>query len=350
MIFLHKNNIPPTHSNHVRSLSHRLFPYLVFLALTFPSAARASEIIPLYGFNQSPVIGIFGLPTLDPARVLDKNETAFSIRGQISNNYSGAVNATERLIFDGETHRLILVVRQGMGSGREWAMELPYFSHNGGFLDSSVERFHDTFGFKQGGRTDVPRDRIDYRFTRKGENLFRVNRPVSGVGDLRLAGAVQLRREAAQNGYDVALRGSLKLPTGDSAYLFGSGSTDLAMWLSIAREARPKTWKGYGGVGLLLMGQGDVLPSQQHRYVGFGTLGFARKFSSRLTFNAQLDAHTPFYDGTSFRQFNAYAAQGLVGLVWEFAPKTYFEFSVAEDVVVNTSPDAVFQISVTLPF
>lgn len=334
----------------MHSLTYRLFLSAVVAVLATPGMAHASEIVPLYSFNQSPVIGIFGLPAIGSARVLKKEETVLAFRTQISNNYTGADNGREQLSLDGESYRNSFMMNRGLGAGREWGVELSYLMIDGGFLDGPIEGFHDLFGFKQGGRDTVPRKRVNYRFTRQGQDLFRVDEPVSGPGDFRFTAATQLQKKSAENGYDVALRGSLKLPTGNSTDLLGSGSTDLAVWLSAARAMRPNAWNGYGGIGLMLMTTGDVLPAQQQRQILFGALGFARKISAQLSFNVQLDGHSPFYSDTGFRQFNAYALQGLIGIVWEFLPKTYLEFSGTEDVIVNTSPDAVFLLSLTLPF
>jgi len=334
----------------------RTFHALPLLCLFFLSgkAAGASpgpylDTAPLYSFNQSPLVQIYGLPALGGARVLGRNESKLAMHLQIANNFSGSSNQTESLNLDGETHRLTLAWRQGLGQGLEWGIELPYLTHNGGFLDSTIERWHKTLGLPNGGRENVPHGLIDYRYTRNGVDLIRVDHPVSGMGDLRLSAAKQLVVPESSGGV-MALRASLKLPTGNDTELLGSGSTDLALWLSAASTRPPDSWNLYGGGGLLLMNNGDVLPSQQRNRVAFGTLGFSRKFFPSVAVNAQLDAHSPFYDGTSFRQMSTYAVQGLLGLNWEFQPGRYMEFSASEDVLVDTSPDVVFNLSLAFTF
>jgi hypothetical protein len=335
----------------VHSLSLRRLQCLLILAgnIALPAAAGSAEVIPLYSSNLSPLVQIYGLPALGEARVLNKNEANVSLRMQIANNSSSASNQVEQLFLDGETHRLALMMRQGFDDGYEWGIELPYLSHSGGFMDNFIERWHETFGLPKGDREVTPPNQINYRYTRNGADLVRVTQSAEGLGDIRLSGAVQLTRNSGER--MVALRGSLKLPTGDSATLLGSGSTDLALWLSIA-PASPSgdTWNGYGGGGILLMTEGDVLPQQQENYIGFATVGLSRRIISSLTFNAQLDAQSPFYTGSDFRQLSAYALQGLLGASWEFSPKKYLEMSFSEDLEVNTSPDFVFNLSLTFPF
>ena len=335
----------------------KIFHTLPLLCLIFPGgkAVGAStdpylDAQPLYSFNQSPLVQIYGLPALGGARVLGRDESNLAIHLQIANNYTGAANQTEILNLDGETHRLSLAWHQGLGNGTEWGFELPYLTHNGGFLDSTIEHWHKTLGLPNGGRDNTPHNLIDYRYTRNGVDLIRVDHPASGMGDLRLSAAKQLAIPESSGGGIMALRASLKLPTGNDTELLGSGSTDLALWLSAASTRPPNTWNLYGGGGVLLMSKGDVLPSQQRNQVAFGTLGSSRKLFPSVAVNVQLDAHSPFYDRTSFRQMSAYAAQGLLGLNWEFQPRRYMEFSVSEDVMVDTSPDVVFNLSLAFAF
>jgi hypothetical protein len=69
-----------------------------------------------------------------------------------------------------------------------------------------------------------------------------------------------------------------------------------------------------------------------------------------VTINAQLDAHSPFYSDSGFRQLGRYAVQGLLGLDWEFAPRKFLAFSISEDLVVGAAPDVAFNLSLTMPF
>lgn len=304
---------------------------------------------PLYSFNQSPLIQIYGLPALGESRVLGPEESTLAVHLQIANHFTGASNDSETLSLDGETRRLTLHWRQGLPGNREWGIELPYVSHNGGFLDMSIEEFHDLLGLPQNGRTDLPRNRIDFRYAREGVNLVNLDRAVSGVGDVRLSAAIPVTMETASQGYTAAWRASLKLPTGDAAELLGSGSTDLAGWLSAATTRPPDKWNLYGGGGLLMMNEGDVMPAQQRQLVAFGTLGLRIKFLPQLYVNGQLDMHSPFYSDTGLRQLGRFAVQGLLGLDWEFAPRTFLAFSVSEDLVVGAAPDVAFNLSLAMP-
>lgn len=330
------------------------FRATLFLCVTvLPSSLSRAETVsppprPLYSFNQSPLIQIYGLPALGESRVLSPEQSTLAVHLQIANHFTGASNSVENLSLDGETRRLTLQWRKGLSGGGEWGIELPHVTHNGGFLDMSIEEFHDILHLPQNGRTDLPRNRIDYRYTRQGVNLVNINRVVSGVGDVRMSAAMPVVAESASRGYVAAWRVSLKLPTGDSDELLGSGSTDLAGWLSAAMT-RPDKWNLYGGGGLLIMNEGNVMPAQQRHLVVFGTLGLSKKFLPQLSVKGQLDMHSPFYSDSGLRQLGRYAVQGLLGLDWEFAPRTYLAFSISEDMVVGAAPDVAFNLSLAMP-
>ena len=333
-----------------------LFRATLFLCMTALSGSlsRAETVSPaprpLYSFNQSPLIQIYGLPALGESRVLGPEESTLAVHLQIANHFTGASNSNESLHLDGETRRLTLHWRQGLPGSGEWGFELPHVSHNGGFLDAYIEEFHDIFSMQQHGRTDLPRNRLDYRYTRQGATLINLDHAVSGVGDVRVFAGKPVSTQTASGGYTAAWRASLKLPTGDDAKLLGSGSTDLAAWLSAATARPPDQWNLYGGGGLLLLSEGNVMLEQQRHVVGFGTLGISQKFFPRVTINAQLDIHSPFYSDSGLRQLGRYAVLGLLGAEWELGPRKYVTLSMSEDMVVGASPDVAFNLSLTLPF
>lgn len=337
--------------DHAKLTYTRLLGYLGLLATNIACAGTASavDVQPLSSFNQSPLIQIYGLPSLGQAQVLPQDESTLTLRLRIANNYASDHNNSESVHLDGESHRFTLAWSQGLAGGMDWGFELPYLTQSGGFLDNSIEKFHDTFGLPQGGRNDVPRNQINYRYTRDGVNLLDLNHSVSGVGDIRLLAGKQIDLDGTSGFRSMALRASLKLPTGNSDDLLGSGSTDLALWVSAVTTFAPYSWNLYGGGGILMMTKGDIIPQQQRHVVGFGTLGISRKFGS-LALNVQLDAQSPFYNDSHLPELSTYPAQGLAGLIWEVSPRRYLEFSVSEDVVPNTSPDVTFNLSFTTRF
>ena len=78
----------------------------------------------------------------------------------------------------------------------------------------------------------MPRRRLAYAYERNGELAVDLDDETEGLGDLRLSLGWQLLRPQGDNPHALALRTSIKLPTGDDERLLGSGSTDIAFRLS----------------------------------------------------------------------------------------------------------------------
>ncbi len=97
--------------------------------------------------------------------------------------------------------------------------------YGGGFLDSFIIGWHDTFGLPQGGRDRAPKNRLAYSYRDSQGQKLLMNRSGEGVGDIVLTGGLKLYEDKSAVLHDtLALRATAKLPTGDSAQLRGSGA------------------------------------------------------------------------------------------------------------------------------
>lgn len=314
--------------------------------------AQAMQIVPFNTRNQSPLIAIYGLPPAGEARVLPKGRFQTTFSADIANNFVIDQNARESILLDGETYRFNLALRSAITDRFEIGIEVPYVCHEGGFLDSFIEGWHAFFGLPNGGRDQNPRNRLTYRYIKGGQQKIDLSQSASGLGDIRLLGAWQLYRRGGDSRGAVALRGSLKLPTGGSSRLLGSGSTDLAFWLTGEKAASTRRGPiaAFGAAGLLLMTKGQVLPEQHRQLVGFATLGAGWRPLDWLAFKVQLDGHTPFYGGSELKEINGSSVQLTMGGTLGVARNTSLDIGVCEDIVVNTSPDVVFHFALRTLF
>jgi len=324
---------------------------IVFGALLLsPLAAQARPVTPFFTFNQSPLVQLYGLPAIEEARILDPGEQRYRLQADIANNYAVGRSGTESIVLDGETTRLTLAFSGHGGRNFEWGLQIPYVSHSGGVLDGFIRSWHDTFGMSQGGRTAVPDDVLNYQYVRDGQTRVSQTVDSDGVGDVRLTGGWQLLRPGADDNTAIALRASLKLPTGDSTLLHGSGGTDLALWLSggYGGYGLGPSASVYGGLGLLLMNQGDVLPELQRSSALFASLGAGAWVLPRLSLKMQLDFNSAIYADSNLTQLGADSLQLSVGGSLRLVKHTRIELAVVEDVAVATAPDVVFHAAIVV--
>jgi hypothetical protein len=323
----------------------------VSLCFTAP-ALDAFDITPFNANNQSPIVQIYGLPRVENALLLLSGQKTFQATLDHSSNNVDESNSRERILLDGETTRITFSCRYGLSEKWELGIEIPYILHGGGFLDGFLIDYHDLFGFPQGGRDQAPRNRLLYRYSRDGVEKLKVDGSGSGPGDVSLSAGLQLYNDGRPHPLALALRGKIKLPTGDSDTLHGSSSIDGS--LSIAASNSFLLPLGHGTVftsaGLMAMTRGNVLPEQQQDFVGFGTIGAGWQPRSWIAFKVQLDGHTPFYRESALKALGANAGQLLIGGTLGLSERTTLDIAVSEDIVTTTSPDVAFHFNLTTLF
>jgi len=324
------------------------------LAMTVFSSPQlhAFDIVPFYANNQSPLIQLYGLPSAGSAVVVAQGRKEFRATLDHASNYVDEATAREAILLDGETTRLTLGGRYGLAKGWELGVAIPALVHGGGFLDDFLIDYHDLFGFPQGGRDQAPRNRLLYRYSRDGVEKLKIDSSGSGLGDVSLTAGYQLYHDANEYPRAVALRASVKLPTGDSAALNGSGSTDAAVWISASDDYRLPLGHAtlYAAGGVMVMTKGDILPDERRDHVEFGTIGVGWNPLSWIAFKVQLDAHTPFYPDIGLKPLAVNAAQLLMGGTLGLSERTTLDIAVSEDIATKTSPDVVFHFHLSTRF
>lgn len=175
---------------------------------------------------------------------------------------------------DSEIARLDLRYRQNWGVGREFYVELPLMSRDGGFLDSIIDWWHRNIL----QWTDPVRDATDHNRSvveLAGEYRFG---SAAGIGDL----TVGVRQALCPR---LTASVAIKLPTGDASRLMGSGAPDFGIalegWTLISRR-----WTLYGQIGLVAQGRATRL-SGTRGLVDQELLGLLFQANSRETWIVQ---------------------------------------------------------------
>lgn len=307
---------------------------------------------PFYTATRHPLIGLYGLPASEDAAIRNKGTAGLQLTTDWANTYFASANAQESLILDVESLRVTLSARYGIGHGAVVGIDIPWLVLGGGILDGVIDSCHEAFGLRSGGRESAPRNRLLAFYRRDGITRLHAGSSSTGIGDVRLTGGWQLLENSGGHNVRLALFGSLKLPTGDASALSGSGSTDLAVWLSSASGLPIPygRWRAFSEAGLIVMTRGKILPDQQRPLAGFGTLGFGFAPADWIDFKIQANAHTSFYSESEFKQLNAISIQSTMGATLIWSDKTTLDIGLTEDVIVDTSPDIVLHLSLRHTF
>lgn len=330
-----------------------LFTTLCQLILPGLVLAADMEITPFRTANQSPLVMIHPLPTESSSRIAPKGRLTAALTFDLANSYVKSTASGESLLLDGESTRTALHLRYGISDTVEIGAEIPWITYGGGVFDSFIIGWHDTFGMPQGGRNTAQKNQLSYSYTKNGTQKLLMNSSGSGVGDIVLSGGLNLYEDRTPALHDsIALRTTVKLPSGDSTYLHGSGAFGGTVSLNAASNHFTEygTLGLYGSVGGMLSEKGDVLKDQQEQVVAFGTVGLGWGAASWLSFKAQLNANSRLYKGSSLAEISRPACMLVFGGALTFPGDYVLDIGVTEDVSVGTAPDVALHLGLSRTF
>jgi len=223
---------------------------------------------PLPTRDNDPTNTPFLRPSPIDASVLGHGQARFDAALDISNNFITISDpGNRRYIVDFEEQRLNLTYGRGIGRDQEIGVALPLIARDGGVLEQLIDTFHSIFGFKGGGRGNVPSGRTLFEFSNAdGQTIVNRNGIASGIGDVvfeyrrRLTAGPESDAVLAGSGESsprqiaASVRALVKLPTGSSRKVLGSGAADFG--LGTALTVRPgRQLALHGNAALVFLGR-----------------------------------------------------------------------------------------------
>lgn len=316
-----------------------LAPLLLTLAFIICKPASAERAQAFLTNNQSPFSLIYGIPLPGSAQLLSQNESRFISSFNVSNTLNSQTGSNDSLYIDIETWQLNLLYDYGFKENWMLRIQLPFISHNGGFMDSPIDAYHQALGLPEGLRPSTANDQIEVSYSQNAVQQLLLNSRQASAGDLSLQLAWQAENlKNKSTSYWL----SLKLPTGDADKLTGSGAMDLSIWTSMDYQLTQSRWL-YGQAGFIYMGNGDVLSDIQKNWASFANAGIKFQPWDNIELKAQLDMHSALYD--SDIKFLGNVIQLTFGGSYHISKIHKLDFAVAEDIQENASPDVNFNIS-----
>jgi len=249
---------------------------------------------PLPVRNTEPTSTPFLLPLPTDASVLEKGRSRVDLNLDIPNTLV-VVPGVDYYV-DFEEQRLWLGYARGLGGGQELGIRVPYIWRNGGGFDWFIDFWHRTFRMGAGGRQFAPRQQAYFfvRDAQTGEYVISDDRARQGFGD-----AVLEYRRALTPGpetlagpdprrFSASARALLKLPTGSSTYLFGSGAADFG--LGFAATYRPaRRIALHGNVSMVWAGQSSNDSFAHRSTLVHSLISLEWMMDGRTSFLAQTD-------------------------------------------------------------
>jgi len=344
-VFVRQKNNPSEGMPMKRSLL--IFNLSLVLLLSF-STVEASEVRAFHNINQLPFKQIFGLPSLDNSPLTEAGKWRLNVIANLSNTYDISEGTDEEMETDIETFRGSLLVSYGLRNNWQVSVEVPYISHDGGFLDDFIYDWHNLFNLPQNGREKDNSDQLHISYLGDSGASFELPGSESGLGDIRINSAYS----RPWKNRSLIFSTEVKFPTGDYDKLTGSGGYDFSVGLML-NDPHSMSKYGvtlYGGLAGVYLGDVDGdLADIQNNFVLAGRAGLGWQATQLIQLKLQLDAQSALYD-SDLREMGDPALQLVMGGSLTFTDDVYLDISVAEDINTNTSADVAFQLALVVTF
>jgi len=304
----------------------------------------SADAEPLPDPDNGVLSGTFYFPdSTEGASLVPHGRHAFSMFAITSSHSTNETHGDEMLTLDGETTRVELRYRYGLGERFEIGLRLPYVWHQSGSLDSFVEGWHQAFGLPLGSRVRREDNQLEFSYQDATGTRLDYQRNSSGIGDLRLIAGWRLTDGPKHRS---ALRFGLKLPTGDSADLHGSGGTDFSIgiagdWQQLFGHDR---LNGFYRAHVSFLGKPDLLPGLYNDVIGQFSTGAGYQLTRSIELRLQATARSATHD-SRIEILGQDSAWLTFGGHIRLSDNFELSLAVTEDLNVRSAPDISFLIA-----
>ena len=195
--------------------------------------------------NQFPLFLPVNAPFLEKAAI----ETSFSAVLSHSSVYLVDSSATWGMGLDMEITELNLRAKKNLNDFIEIGIELPILGFSSGVMDGFLNRYHDTFGFPDYGRSERPENEFLYEVRRENALIIKGKNGRIQIGDIRLT----VKKPVLKSDPAVSVQASIEFPSGDAKAGFGNGSLDTGLSLMMEKNLGEKL-NAYLNFGIVFPG------------------------------------------------------------------------------------------------
>ena len=323
-----------------------VFAALIFFLFLQPAPVGAEGFGPFPVRNFQPFQQlVLGLPgdratVVKPGTVdvrLELAETA-----SIYNDNTPPINVAVKF----ETLRSGLFLRYGATDKLELGLEIPVLYRYQGFMNgaiTAVERATTGLNPAQAAFRDT---NFLFNVTRNGRTIMGGGPGAMGLGDTTLMSKYQILTEGTAMPA-VSLRGAVKLPTGDQAAFFGSGSPDFGLGLA-AEKLVASRW-------ILYANMTGVVPTGTIAGLGLKpTLSALAAIEYLWSENLSITTHFNYYSspfsGTGSSVFDQSVTETVLGFSYRVIPHFLWQVYAVENLDFITGSAADFTLSTVLTY
>jgi hypothetical protein len=249
----------------------------------------------------------------------------------------------ENYLLDLESATLDLTMHYKISS--QWSVYAiaTAISYHGGFMDSGIEKFHDTFGFSTFGRRSAARNDVNLVYDLKGsQSVLTGASSTSGFSDPTFG--VRYTGFKLPGRWQMSVETAVKLPLDGERLLLSTGKTDYGAQFSVRRLGRRNALH-MDFAAVYYAGQ-DVPSPQDAQVVPTIVVGWERQMTARTNVNLQGYASKSVYrrEQTELDELLSDKFQLSLGVRHRF-DCCVVSFAATENLQnLNNTPDVGFQL------
>jgi Protein of unknown function (DUF3187) len=216
-------------------------------------------------------------------------------------------------------------------------------SYNGGFLDSTIEQFHETFGFSTFGRKAVSRNDVNLILDLKSAQVAEFEAPISGG---LLDPTVGVRHSGFElfKGWDLVLEGAIKVPIQGRRAFLSTGHADYGLEATLQHFAAHHAY--YVSMsGVYYDGTTSVTPTAA-QVVPTLVLGYEHRFTpdTHLILQGYISPSIYSEEDTDLDELRSTKYQLSLGFYHRMGGSV-LSFGITENLQnVDNTPDIGFQL------
>jgi Protein of unknown function (DUF3187) len=268
--------------------------------------------------------GLPGRRSLGPAEVAD-------IRALPGENY----------VFDMELAQLDVTLHYKFTEHWGGYLVLSGVNYSGGFLDNSIENFHDFFGFDDNGRPAVEQDAVSLIADLNSADIAVFDAPTTG-GLLDPTIGVRYSSPQQHEGWNYVVEAAAKLALQGEEEFLSTGETDYGVQATLQRFGDHHAWY-VSASAVYYDGRSSITPTDP-QVIPTVVIGYERKLSDRTHLVLQTYISDSIYskEDTRLEELLDTKMQLSAGLYWRMG-RSVLSFAFTENLQnFNNTPDVGF--------
>jgi hypothetical protein len=249
----------------------------------------------------------------------------------------------ENYLLDLESALLDVTVHYKISSAWSAYLIATGISYQGGFLDNTIEQFHDTFGFSTFGRPAINRNDVNLIYDLKSTQYASFGAPTEGGLADPTIGFRYNGLEFSPN-WKITVEAAAKIPVAGRRFLLSTGRTDYGAQVTLQRFGQNHAFY-IDAAAVYYAGASDPIPTDS-QVVPTLIVGYERKLTDRTNLNLQGYVSESVYSHkqTDLEELLDTKYQASLG-VRHRMERVLVTFAITENLQnVNNTPDIGFQL------